>query len=256
MDVFVIDQGILPAFGHWVFESVIHIPEYLRLKVKTPTMKIMVGTYKPYKPLYTNYFHIDLTDILYEVPEGSSCIYPSKKLLLDSPHVSELHRELIQGILPESQSQNEIQTEYSIFPRQKTHNYKGNDIPISYKAIIDYIDRVGIPYTIYHTSTVKDLSSQIDQVRRSKVLIIPDGSAFIVNGLFASNVTIYVVGRICTEEQAMIYPQISYLLDIIKKKNRVYWFKKDTEFIEFLRTGIYKAPHFKKPEGKTLERWL
>jgi hypothetical protein len=255
MAVFIIDQGILPAFGHWVFESVIHIPEYIRLKVKNPTMKLMVGAYKPYKLLYTKYFQIDSSDILYEIPEISERIYPTCIPLLESLEVSDLHRELIQGILPPV-SNDIIQTEYSIFPRQDKYNYKGNDIPICYKAIIDYIDRVGIPYTIYHTSIVKDLLFQIDQVRRSKVLIIPDGSAFIVNGLFASNVTIYVVGRICTEEQAMMYPQIAYLRDLIKKKNQVYWFKKDTDFIEFLKTGIYIKPHFKKQQGKTLERWL
>ena len=38
--VFIIDTGFLPAFGHWVQESVIYIPTYKRLKEKLVCLKL------------------------------------------------------------------------------------------------------------------------------------------------------------------------------------------------------------------------
>jgi hypothetical protein len=189
-------------------------------------------------------------DILYEVPEGSTCIIPPP-LSLTCKGINELHRRLIKNILI---PHNKIGTEFLIFPRNRYNNYEGNNTKLSYSELISFIDRTGIPYFVYDTSTTKELSSQINLVQQAKVLVIPDGSAFLVNGLFASNSTIYVVGRLCSEEQSMLYPQIQYILNIIKRRNSVYWFKTCSEFIEFLKTGIYVQPIFKL-RNATLESW-
>jgi len=247
--LFVIDVGMIPAFGHWVFESVIYIPIFLRLKRIYRDMKLMVGEYKTYKPLFAEYYGVDPDDILYSIPPGSVCTIPSP-LSLTSKEVCERHRRLFDRmVIPMTIEK----YEYTLFPRQ-TENYPKNNTSISYEPIIEYIDRVGIKYSVYHTSSVTDLTKQISKVQRSRVIIIPDGSAFLVNGLFASNSTIYVVGRLCSEEQSMLYPQIKYILDLIKKRNRVCWFQSCSEFIEFLKTGIYVQPIF-KIRNRTLESW-
>jgi len=245
----VIDVGMIPAFGHWVFESAIYIPIYLRLKRIYTDMKLMVGEYKSYKPLFAEYYGVEDNDILYSIPPGSLCTIPSP-LSLTSKNVCERHRRLLDRLVIPITIE---KYEYTLFPRQ-TENYPGNNTSISYDPIIEYIDRVGIKYSVYYTSTVSNLSKQISKIKHSRVIIIPDGSAFLVNGLFASNSIIYVVGRLCSEEQSMLYPQIKYILHIIQTRNSVYWFETCSDFIEFLKTGIYVQPIF-KIRNRTLESW-
>lgn len=247
--LFVIDIGMIPAFGHWVFESVIYVPIFLRLKRIYPDMKLMVGEYKSYKPLFAKYYGVHVDDILYSIPPGSLCTIPSP-MSLTRKDVCERHRRLIQRMIIPITTE---KYEYTLFPRQ-TENYPANNTTVCYDPIIKYIDRVGIIYSVYHTSTVTDLCQQISKVQHSRVIIIPDGSAFLVNGLFASNSTIYVVGRLCSEEQSMLYPQIKYILDLVRRRNKVYWFQSCAEFIEFLKSGVYVQPVFKM-HNRSLESW-
>jgi hypothetical protein len=249
--LFVIDVGMIPAFGHWVFESAIYIPIYLRLKRIYPDMKLMVGEHKTYKSIFARYYGVHSDDILYSIPPGSLCTIPSPITSLTHGHICERHRRLIQGISVLNDSKHKY--EYTLFPRQ-TENYPGNNTSISYVPIIDYIDRVGITYSVYNTSTVMDFSEQLSKIQSSRVIIIPDGSSFLVNGFYASNSTMYVVGRLCSEEQSMLFPQIEYIKNLILSRNKVYWFKSCTEFIEFLKTGIYVEPTFKY-RNRSLESW-
>jgi capsular polysaccharide biosynthesis protein len=210
----------------------------------------MVGRYKPYKELFCKYLNVKDEDILYEVPEGSTCIIPPP-LSLTCKGINELHRRLIKNILI---PHNKIGTEFLIFPRNRYNNYEGNNTKLSYSELISFIDRTGIPYSVYDTSTTKELSSQINLVQQAKVLVIPDGSAFLVNGMFSS-CTIYVVGRLCSLEQAKIFPQINYILDLILERNKVYWFSRQSDFIKFIQTGEYKEPTFIDRPNRTLECW-
>ena len=117
------------------------------------------------------------------------------------------------------------------------------------------MERTGIPYSIYNTTGVSELSDQIEKIQHSRVIIIPDGSAFLVNGMYATNSIIYVVGRLCSKEQAMIYPQIAHILQMIESKNIVYFFETDADCIEYLLTGMYTEPSAILKETMTLERW-
>ena len=248
--VFVIDVGMIPAFGHWVFESAIYILTYLRIKAIYSNLKLMVGTYKPYKKLFCKYLNVKDEDILYAIPQGSTCIIPPP-LSLTSKSVSDLHRSLIKNMLiPHSVTS----TEFLIFPRNRENNYDGNNTHVPYSELISCIERTGIPFRVYDTSTTMNLSSQINLVQQAKVFVIPDGSAFLVNGMFSS-CTIYVVGRLCSLEQAKIFPQIKYILDLILERNKVYWFSNQTDFIQFIQTGEYKEPIFIDRPNRSLERW-
>ena len=252
--IFIIDTGFLPAFGHWVQESVIYIPTYKRLKEKYPSLKLMVGQFKPYKELYTRYYGIDTTDILYEIPPGSTWSIPSPICCLSRKDICYEHRALLDGLVPQLPPC--IKDGFTFFPRQETYNYEGNNHKvIAFDSIIHFMERTGIPYSIYNTTGVSELSDQIEKIQHSRVIIIPDGSAFLVNVMYATNSIIYVVGRLCSKEQAMIYPQIAHILQMIESKNIVYFFETDADCIEYLLTGMYTEPSAILKETMTLERW-
>jgi hypothetical protein len=252
--IFIIDTGFIPAFGHWVYESVIYIPTYKRLKEKYPTLKLMVGQFKPYKELYTRYYGIESSDILYEIIPGSTCLIPSPICCLSRKDISNEHRLLLDGLAPPYIPC--TKDGFTFFPRQETYNYEGNnDKVIGFDSIIHFMERTGIPYSVYHTTAVRDLSDQIEKIQKSRVIIIPDGSAFLVNGIYATNSIIYVVGRLCSKDQAMIYPQIAHILQRIESKNTLYFFETDADCIEYLLTGIYTEPSTILKETMTLERW-
>ena len=251
--IFVIDMGRIPAFGHWVYESVIYIPVYKRLKETNPTMKLMIGSYKPYKELYIHYFGLDMQDVVYSIPLGSTCMIPSPTYSLTRKDISREHQSLIENIIPSIYVN--IKDGFTFFPREDTNNYEGNNhMKISFRSIVDFMDRTGIPYSVYNTSATSSLLEQIEKVQHSKVILIPDGSAFLVNGVFARDSIIYVVGRLCSKQHAILYPQIGYIVSLIESKNTVYYFQTDADCIEYLRSGIYKEPIYTESRG-TLEFW-
>lgn len=71
-----IDTMFHDVFSHWVFESAIYLPLFLKLKKKYPDLKLYSKGYKMYKKLFYDYFDICETDIVYQLESSNRCLFP------------------------------------------------------------------------------------------------------------------------------------------------------------------------------------
>jgi len=72
-----------------------------------------------------------------------------------------------------------------------------------------------------HTDDITHLQTQIDLVNSGRNLVVVDGSAFLVNGMFCSGKHIYVINTELVENQSKLYPMVKLIYDKIKQKNTV-----------------------------------
>jgi hypothetical protein len=262
-DIFVIYTGMIPALGHWIYESFIYIFMYISLKESNPSLKLFVGPYTDYKCILCKYIGINPNDILFEYPvSGANCFFPYPSLSLTQRTVNALHQNFIQKVFSHFSTVHlpKVFTYmYTILPRQKNFNYEFNNKKISYDTLIPFFKKRGDLFTVLNTDEIYDFGYQLNIIQSSKNIIVPDGSAFLLNGMFARNSTIYVIGRLCTVEQGMLFPQIQYIYDEIIKtnKNKVYFFENEDTFLDFIQSHVYIPPKFTIPESnRTMERWF
>jgi len=71
-----IDTLYNDAFGHWVYESGIYLPLFLKIKQKYPSLKLYLNNYKNYKKIFCNYFDINDDDVVYDLHNSNICIVP------------------------------------------------------------------------------------------------------------------------------------------------------------------------------------
>jgi len=262
-DIFIIYTGMIPALGHWIYESFIYIFMYICMKESNTSLKLFVGPYTNYKCIFCKHIGINTNDILYEYPSsGANCFFPYPSLSLTQRSVNETHRSYIRALFMYFSSLHMPKVctyTYTILPRQINFNYEFNNKKIPYNTIIPYIKKRGNLFTVLNTDELYDLSYQLNIIQSSKNIIVPDGSAFLLNGMFSRNSTLYVVGRLCTVEQGMLFPQIQYIYDQIieTNKNKVYFFEDEDVFLQYLTSGVYVPPTFLPPDPKrTIERWF
>jgi len=246
---FIIDGEHDGAFGHWVFESSIYLLELFQLlKAKYPTIKLHLKSQKKFKKLFCDLFNIDNETIVYDLPtNGSTCIFPSPISFLNEEKLAVTYEEIINRyfvFFNSIQSDNIHTNEYLIMPRQTKENYAPNDRIVSCLDIIDYFQTSSNQYEVLHTDFINTLSEQINKLRGSKNIILTDGSAMFVNGLFSRNSTIIVLSdhSYMTLWQMSVFPKLKLIFNNSKmlNNNTVLHFPSETSIIEYLETSVGK----------------
>jgi len=244
---FIIDQCFHEAFGHWVYESAIYIPLFLRLKETYPLLKLALKTKKEFKLLFCKYFNITESDIVYQLPPTESNIgfFPSPITNLSykqpNPTVHAYYENFFK-LFQETPSVIKEPVDYLIMPRQSKENFWGNERTIPFQAIFDHFKyKTTKSHRVFHTDTVTDLIDQINELRSTKTIICHDGSALLVNGMFIQNKQILVVD-FCTPGQAVIHPQLQKILEYIKtiNNNTIHYYPTDSNAIKYI--GTHKQP--------------
>lgn len=83
-DIFlVIDTLYNEAFAHWVFESAIYLELFNSLKNVYPNIKLKLNAKRTFKILFCKLFNITEPDIVHELPEYNTCIFPSPIMYLN-----------------------------------------------------------------------------------------------------------------------------------------------------------------------------
>lgn len=226
------------AFGHWVYESAIYLPMFRRLKTtRYPDLKLHSKRRRRYKTLFYDFFGISEVDIVYGEGENTTAIIPLPiSAWNDKEPVSETYKHYVDeffqvfcGVIdtiPKSVS-------VLLSPRAKQENYAGNDRPIDVTEIERRL-RSSAGATILHTDQVRDLTAdQIRHIAAAKTLILMDGSAYYVNGLFARKSEILVVGGCCVVQHNQEFPKMAYVHQkILAKENTVRF-----------PCGVHKVPY-------------
>ena len=227
------------AFAHWIFESAVFLP-FVTYFNSIPNFYILVNKNyaRKYKELFFKMFNITsdriwLIDndptvtnhISYEnIPENNTCIV-CKNFTLNTKtipdHSFKIFKYLINSLHNDIVKKIETSTEKSIdnlfLPRNKKENFKPNDRKIDYATCERLLKSV--QYTCYDTSDTEDFTEQIRLLHSSKNIYLCWGSAYLVNGFFSNNSTLFVI---CNENPYRYhheYSLVMYIYDFIENKN-------------------------------------
>jgi len=203
-----IDSPHHEAFGHWVFESAIFLPE-----IRKQGKRVALSAKKDYKQLFCKHFGFTEEDVEYtSAPRGATLT------LMDAPVPAE-YPERLREFFAQFSSTVVPDVDFVLLPRQKKENYVNNDRPCRLTPYIDVFRKSGRSYRIVNTDEITNLQTQIDLVNSGRTVIVTDGSPANVNGMFCSGKDIYVVRDGSLETHVPQYPMLQIIHAEIKKKN-------------------------------------
>lgn len=234
--IFLVVDLAFPAFAHWVFESAIFLPYFKDLKISYPSLKIYFRTKRKYKKLFCKYLSIDTDDITYDIVYPCSIIFSKPFTSLNSKRYHIIHRELIQNFFLYFQTnikEKIILYREIILPRQVKDNFEGCDCSEPLNIVISYFRNIRTDVKILNTDDINDLTDQIDILITSKNIIVVDGSALLVNSLFAKDSYFHVPTRLCTQDQGRTYPQLQFILECSRtiNNNKIIYYTSEEDFI-------------------------
>ena len=218
-EYFIIDTHFHDAFSHWFFECAIYIPTYLELKANNPNLKLHLKSCRKYKTDICRYFNISETDIVYELVMPNICHFPApitafnEKDVCTQEYINLVCR--LRSYFPQpatSKSRNLL-----VIPRQKADNCRLNCERI---ADSSHIEEAISQFVIY-TDTFQSFADQVHTIQSTSKLIVPDGSAFLVNAFLLSNCKIIVLGNI-TDYQACNFLKYGFVNHVIVSNNQVH----------------------------------
>jgi hypothetical protein len=196
---FYIDGKADDPFGHWVFESAIYLPLFFLLKKEYPSLRLLSMNPKKYKDVFYKGFGLEPHDISLILEPTNIVIFTQwnslgdhnvlrRELFLDSA------RSFYTSLVPHSLAlPKSIDILY--LPRGSKENFKHNDRTIpAQPALIESIQSLFPNTVIYDTDTTSNICEQISILRSSKIILLDYGSSLLVNGYFAENSLVIVLG--------------------------------------------------------------
>lgn len=236
-------------FGHWIGEALIFIPTVKKLLLKLPNIKVVLSGHQRFKIKILQHYQIpfvvlDEQKTVLTNPDGSAedvFLYQLKAAdvpnyfgimpLIVAEHssdwlsfFSELANKFYYFIdrgLPPNPVKN---IDISYFPRHKVGNFAPTDRAINDDDIRAYLSN--LRNCLIAESEDLTWAQEIDVLSRSKIIIVPDGSALMAT-LPARNSTIIVLGSINSLTGLRIRPKQEILFKLIEKTNRVYFINKN-----------------------------
>jgi len=225
---FVIDTHAHDAFGHWVFESAIYLPLFNILKVRHPTIKLLLTEPRTYKRIFCKYMGISEDDIVYRndlvysittTTDSSVYYFPSPISALNQAEITEDYMRHVNRFWSFFRRERTGHYPLVVLPRQQRENYVGNDRVVPFSEIINYANTV--PNSrIVHTDTIEDLSVQIQAIADANVVVVTDGSPFLVNGMFSYDKDIVISGQSRTIGQGYRFKKMAYIINKIRGQNK------------------------------------
>jgi hypothetical protein len=206
-----IDSPDNEAFCHWVFESAILLPT-----LRERPGVIVLANKKTYKTLFCRYFRISDEKIKYSLNRLAA--FPFR--LIDNP-IRKEYPLLLQTFFTKFSSSVIPDVDFVVMPRQRKENYIPNDRACPLTPFLDVFKTSGRTHRLVHTDDITDLQTQINLVNSGRNLVVVDGSAFLVNGMFCSGKHIYVISCDLIENQSKVYPMMKLIYEQIKQKNTV-----------------------------------
>jgi hypothetical protein len=227
--IFIIDTKFHDGFAHWVLECACYLPLFLILKHKYPNFKIYIKEFKNYKKLFCDYFTIYQHDIINCLPLRNLCVFPVPVSSLNIKNLNPNWTAQIDVFIAQlmrSNIHNEKKLSSIFLPRQKAENYVYNDRSYDTSDICNNFKNN--TELVLNTDIILNLNTQIELVSSSKNVILIDGSAFLINGLFCVNSNIVVLDEVSLS-QSRDYIKIKYIHDKISSNNHVSFIKNNNQ---------------------------
>jgi len=206
------------AFYHWVFEDCIYIEDYYKLKKEIPNLKIHIGNNKDFKRIFLKYLQVNSEDIVCDLEPINTCYFsdtlhinPSKLFsnVLTEQYIKEKLYNFIKYFEPLKMENIQKTIPILLLPRQKKENYNGNNREYFTDNIEEIILLLDNKNKILNTDIITDLNNQINIIRSAHIIIVTDGSPFIINSIFAYNSHIICIGNDVMENKYTCIDQYS-----------------------------------------------
>lgn len=212
---FVLDTFCHEAFAHWIYESAVHLTEYIRMKSVDPDLKLLLRSPKKYKSLVLKEFGAEFDyELTLSDCANNTCYFPSPTSLHahTHPRVEAWNGwiEFIDGLA----SGTKKDTPWLFLPRQKNENYAPNDRCICYNDIEEAVLRQG--GQVLHTDAIVSFKDQVKCIASAKRIIVDYGSSFFVNGMISRDADLIVLGNM---SQHVTFPAMKALFDKISSRN-------------------------------------
>jgi hypothetical protein len=209
------------AFSHWTHESGIYLQIFNKLRERYPAIKLLSFRNKGFKTIQYEAYGISPVNTIESIKNKiifikncSQADHTECELYLT--HVRKWYSHL-KSLIPTVEKDIDI----LYLPRGSPDDYKGNDrtIPIQ-SSLIEYINSLNNSL-VYFTSTTKNIVNQISIIHRSKIIILNDGANLLVNGYFAEDNHIIVIGSGNLRHFENPRPALIYY-DSVKNGNKYY----------------------------------
>lgn len=194
---FCVDTIYNETWPHWVDESAIYLLLFEKLKKIYPSIKIYSLKKKLFKiPMYRA-FDIQEEDIVFTIEsKRNKFVFPHYISLADHrmPFLFMKHMSNFRNYIVSKCPTKEKDIDILYLPRGTKENSKGTDrtIPVQ-PMLIDFLSHLPNAKILY-TDDTQNMIDQWDTVRRAKVVIVNEGGNHGINGFFAENSKILVLG--------------------------------------------------------------
>jgi hypothetical protein len=194
---FCVDAIYNETWGHWVEESAIYLLLFAKLKKIYPTLKLYSLKKKLFKAAMYRAFDITEDDVVYSIStRQNKCIFPHYISLADHrlPFQFERHMSNFYKYIVNKCPTKEKDIDILYLPRGAKENSKGTDrtVPVQH-MLIEFLSQMP-NVKILFTDETQNMIDQWDMVRRAKTLIVNEGSNQALNGYFAYNTKIVILG--------------------------------------------------------------
>lgn len=194
---FCVDTIYNDTWPHWVDESAIYLLLFAKLKKIYQTIKLYSFSKKNYKKAMYKAFDISEEEVVHTL-EGTNntFIFPEYISLADhrKPFLFMKHMANFYNYIAAKCPTKEKDIDILYLPRGKKENSKGTDrtIPVQ-PMLIEFLSQLPT-VKIFYTDDTENMIDQWDLVRRAKVIILNEGGNHGINGFFAYNSQILVLG--------------------------------------------------------------
>lgn len=194
-----LDGQFNDPFGHWVFEVGIYLPLFSLLKQQYPTLKLLNLNPKRYKDVFYKGFGLTPDDLASSFSDKNTIIFTQWNSLGDHiPYRSELFMQYIKRFwngLVSSHVPLQKTINLLYLPRGSKENFQVNDRTLPCQEFLTKHIQNYIPNTtIFYTDETENIKDQIGMIRSASYILLDYGSSLLVNGFFAENSIIFVIG--------------------------------------------------------------
>jgi hypothetical protein len=233
---FCVDTIYAEVWPHWVSESAIYLLLFEKLKRIYPSLKLFSIKQRQFKLSMYKAFSIEESDVVFSLQGTKNrFVFPYYISLADHrrPFQCLNHMKNFYNYIIDRCPSKEKDIAVLYMPRATKENLRANhQIPIQ-AELIQFLSQMQ-DVKIYYTDETTNMIDQWDMVRRAKVLILNEGGNFGINGFFAENSDILVIGgngNGCHFENPC--PALVYY-DSLKRGNRYFNIPHGVPFINVL----------------------
>ncbi len=220
----VIENHYHQAFAHFFFESVVVAAWIWDNYQLSNINRALVSDSLVFKQRTLRFVGINTTD---KVERNRKVILLRKELSLNTNADEFFFKNILDWFAARYVTLYQpILTPVVFMPRQSKENMQGNDRVLEYYGFDELISKIE-GFRVIRTDELLTFESQAEAVWSARFLVVPDGSAFLVNGFFCRQKTIVVLGSSLVPNQSRIYSKYKILLDSIRSRNHVVFIRSD-----------------------------